>query len=374
MALLVVGLYAIQYIRDSRKQRQASNSSVTTPYTSQEKIYGIAMGRTLSRSNPTQRAEILARIKKAGFMEVRVTLNWTNAEPTQGSINWSTNDGLVKAVKKAGLRPILLIDRTPDWARNPECAEDSACPPADPTTYASFVGKAAERYKSYDINAWEIWNEENSNNFWKPNPDATAYANLLKASYKAIKESDPDAVVLVGGLSGDSVDKLGKKMADPRTFLKQLYEEGAKGSFDGVAYHPYIAGGGLPTKVSDYNGWSKMANESTSIRSIMEANGDASKQIWITEFGVPTGGTGPEITDLSSAPAKADHVSYDVQSQIVEAILADMARKDWIRNFDWYTYRDGPDAPTNKGSAFGLWKANGESKPFYKLLRNAMNE
>ncbi len=375
IALVLVsgGLFAYQRFWLESTSGDVSRSASSKKTETDSITYGIALGGALTKANAYQRAQLLSQIKKAGFTQVRLTIGWPNVEAAQGEYTWSSTDAMMEAVKKSGLSMVILVDRAPGWARASACAGSETCAPKNAADYAAFVGKAAERYKSYNVDAWEVWNEENNNNFWKPYPDPKAYTELLIAANQSIMTADPDATVIVGGLSGDSVDKLGKKMQDPRTFLSSMYDAGAGGHFDGVGYHPYIAGGGLPTKGGDYNGWAKMNATSTSMRSIMQANGDAHKKLWLTEFGMPTGGTGPVISDPANPPKNADHVTYDAQTQIMQAVLDDLDKVEWVENLDWYTFKDSAAADKYTGASYGLLTFENQPKPAFKLLQSYMD-
>lgn len=370
MALVVLAGGIAIYQREPNPPEPAQKNG-TAETATKPVAFGIALGDQLYMSDNAKRTPALKQIKEAGFTEVRLGLAWHATEKIRGKYDWSHLDNLMRVVEKTGLKTVFLANTTPTWARLDACRTSSACPPQDPADYAKFISAAVERYKNHDISAWEVWNEQNGNNFWKPQPNIARYADLLKAAYPAIKKADPNATVLIGGLSGDSVDSVGPNLIDPRTYLKKLYELGARDYFDGVAYHPYIGVGPL-NKKGEYNGWAKMVDRSESIRSIMVANGDANKDIWITEFGVPTGGSGPVVTDSNSPPPKADHVTQAVQSEIVQAAMDDLPRMPWVRNFMWHTYKDDTTAATYWGAAFGIWQLDGEPKPVLKTLQAAM--
>lgn len=364
---LVVGI-AIYQREPTPTQSTQKTEAAVKPVT-----FGIALGDQLYQSDNAQRTVALKQIKEAGFTEVRLGLAWHTTEKIEGTYNWSHLDNLMRVVKKTGLKTIFLGNTTPTWARLDACKTSSACPPRDTADYARFMAAAVNRYKDYDISAWEVWNEQNGNNFWKPQPNIEQYADLLKAAYPAIKQADPHATVLVGGLSGDSVDSVGPNLIDPRTYLKKLYQLGARDYFDGVAYHPYVGVGPL-NKKGEYNGWAKMDDRNASIRSIMVANGDSNKDVWITEFGVPTGGSGPVATDTNNPPPKADHVTQAVQSEIVQTAMDDLPSMPWVRNFLWHTYKDDATAAKYWGSAFGVWQFDGEPKPMLEVLQKSMRE
>ena len=83
------------------------------------------------------------------------------------------------------------------------------------------------RYK-HAVHHWEVWNEPDNNLFWKPAPNPREYADLLKTAYKAIKEADPSALVLSGGVSGNAVP-----------YLDAVVAAGGRDAFDILAIHPY---------------------------------------------------------------------------------------------------------------------------------------
>ena len=86
---------------------------------------------------------------------------------------------------------------------------------------------------------------------------------------------------------------------NPLNFLEQMYANGARTSMDAVGWHPYNFPWGL--RFFTWSAWSQMYATSPSARSIMKANGDGKKKIWVTEWGAPTG-TSSEIR-TQSAPS-----------------------------------------------------------------------
>jgi len=64
----------------------------------------------------------------------------------------------------------------------------------------NFVKIIAERYRG-KINAWEIWNEEDTGYFWKGSVEQ--FVELMKYAYMALKEVDGNNTVVMGGLALD---------------------------------------------------------------------------------------------------------------------------------------------------------------------------
>ena len=175
----------------------------------------------------------------------------------------------------------MTIDYAPPWASG---SDDNKHPPRDPAHYGGFCRAAATRYAPLGVRHWEIWNEPNIASFWKPAPDPAACVALLAACSTAIRGVDPQAVVVTGGTSPARDDPT---HVHPVTWLRALYALGARRYFDAVAHHPYTWPE-LPGGRSSWNPWFQMDGAATSLRTVMTANGDAAKQIWITETGTPT--------------------------------------------------------------------------------------
>jgi hypothetical protein len=335
--------------------------------------YGYAVGYTLPLMSVKQRQAELAAIKSQGFDEIRYNIDWSAVQPKDSkTYQWKLTDSIVKDVNDSGLKSVITLDRTPPWARAADCQTSIFCPPVKPIDFATFSTAAVQRYQKYNVLAWEIWNEPNIKNFWKPYPDPNHYQALMTAAYTAIKIKVPSATVVVAGLAGNAIDGE-KSFIDPRTFLQQLYTAGLKNHFDGIAYHPYT-NLGLPLTPDPHNGWLKMNVTQPSIRSIMTANNDTSKGLWITEFGIPTGGTSTEITDLTSKvqPEKPDHVSLAVQSQIARAALADAKSYPWVKDFDWYNYKDTSTSAADAENFYGLFDKNNKSKPAFDAFKQVL--
>jgi polysaccharide biosynthesis protein PslG len=349
--------------------------SVEPPYKTlgNKPAYGLALGYTLPGLSQLDRVKLLRKIELSGFKEVRFNLDWSVIQKNNSkTYDWKLFDTIMKDVKNSGMKSIVTLDRTPQWARPSDCTDDIFCPPQYTSDFATFSAVAVKRYQGYKVAAWEIWNEPNIVNFWRTKPDAVAYTQLLAATYTAIKKQVPSAVVLVGGLAGDATDGSGP-FIDPRTFIAQMYASGAKNYFDGIAYHPYTSLR-LPNNVAPHNGWPKMVDTTPSIRSLMADNKDQGKGIWITEFGNPTSGKGVEVSDPAAIqlPQGADHISLEAQKQIAEMAIADITKYPWVKDFDWYTYADGNGDYDLSGSSYGLFRSNGTPKPVFDVIKKSL--
>lgn len=316
---------------------------------------GIAAGGELSKMSISDLNDRLAAMQNLGITWVRFDIEWgivQYSSPT--SSNWTSYDTLVNALVAHHMRGLGIIVFTPQWARTATCSNGVECPPADPTTFATFAAEVAARYKADGFHYWEIWNEPNNFNFWAPKTDCNAYTALLKVTYPAIKAADPNAVVVTGGFAPESTDNVN---TSPTDFLSCVYNDGGKNYFDAVGDHPYTFPA-LPS-ASAAGAWGQMSETTPSLRSIMIANGDASKKIWITEYGTPTDGPDPNW-----------YVSEAVQAQMVTNAFQLYKTYPWAGPFFWYTLRDSGNTTSSNENFFGLTRYDGSVKPAYTTLKN----
>jgi polysaccharide biosynthesis protein PslG len=316
---------------------------------------GLAFGsKILSLSSSAQDVQ-LDKAVSLGVQRVRVDFEWKNIQPrNDGKYNWAYLDAFVAKVNARKLKILGIIDYAPAWAAGP-CAAGTNCPPANPEVFGAFAGKVAERYRGMGVINWEIWNEPNNAFFWGGKADCNAYSANLKAANIAIKKVVPGAGIISGGMSPASTD--GKNIS-PTDFLSCMYRNGVGRYFDALGHHPYT----FPLLASTkYNAWAQMSTMSTNLRSIMIANGDAGKRIWLTEFGAPTSGPNP-----------AYYVSEAMQSTLMADALKLYGTYDWAGPIFWYTFQDSGTSKTTNENFFGLLRYDGSEKPAFTTYKNAI--
>lgn len=310
-------------------------------------VFGIADGSLPSYSAAEQTQELDA-MKAMGLTSVRVDASWYNAQFNgPDSYNWGPLDTTVSAIRNAGLTADLIIDQCPPWAAA-SGASGNFAQPADPTAFGNFAAAVAQRYYGKGASYFEIWNEPNIQQFWSPSPDPAAYTADLKAAYTAIKAVTPSALVITAGLApaGDTSDSY-----DQVTFVQDMYQNGAHGYFDALGDHPYTYPV-TPENVTLGSSWSEMSQTSPSLRSLMAANGDSGKKIWITEYGAPTSGT-------------TNNVSADEQSNEIVSAMSQAKQLGWIGSVYIYTWQD------TSTWGFGLLDGSGAQKPAYAAVAAA---
>jgi hypothetical protein len=321
-------------------------------------------------ANTSNLNQVLASTKDLGFGWLGTQVAWKNIEPNQGNFNWSELDTLVNGVSRGGVKLLLTVKGTPDWAR-PGADTSMDGPPQDPMLYAGFVGQLAKRYCG-KLQAIQVWTEPNINFSWGGQPpDAGQYMGLLKPAYGAIKAACPSATVVSAALlpmpTLPSASTVGNV-----TYLDQMYQAGLKTASDAV-------GASLP----GYNnppdarmGYTDPAEPSykqnpafffmdvlESYRKVMVARGDGGKRIWVTNFGWPTGSAavpGYEYAQNNTPDEQATYLkrAYEIgrQAGYVGAMFL------WNLNY-------AVSAPDNPMASFSILDENGQPSPAYRALK-----
>jgi hypothetical protein len=290
----------------------------------------------------------LDRIQAAGLSTVRFDVNWEDFEPEQGKWNRTylrKLDNVLAEMKARGIRPILVIIETPEWARASEGTKMT--PPKNPADFGTAMGYLAKRYANHPGLAYEIWNEPNDPNFWNTlaGPDPVFYTRMLRAAYRTIKQADPDATVLGGSI-----------LYNDLAYLDRMYSAGAAGHFDALALHPYNEGN-APRWIEHEQEWFSFPLTVTQMKKRMAAHGEPNKTIWITEMGWPTS----KVDDATRA-------SYFIQA-------VHMVRGwHYVKTFVAYTLnqRDYPiyGFVTLDGKPTASWKAyTWVARPFRRIQR-----
>lgn len=337
----------------------------------QPNSFGMSMGDVLRTLKPEELSAQLKDIKSLGFNWVRTDIDWSAVQrQSANNYDWSAYDRVIDTAHANGLGVLGVIAYAPAWARLPECVGNDKCRPASSAAYATFAKAVVQRYSPKGVKTWEIWNEPNIQGFWRPSPNPQAYTALLKAAYAAIKSADANATVLSGGLSPAEDQPPG--FITPRDFLKAMYTNGAKGSFDALAHHPYSYPA-PPNVAYSWSAWTQMDGLNPSLRSIMEANGDGNKQIWITEVGSPTAGAGSTATPANfRLNLSATHGDEQLQAVFVEQTVAAVNGYAWAGPMFWYSYKDLGSARGDNENFFGIIRSDGSQKPAYAVFKRLL--
>jgi PKD repeat protein len=184
-----------------------------------------------------------------GFDWAKGFVAWSEAGKGP-NYNWVAVDNQLREFVP-GLRNVLfrLNGPTPAGVGNPPVSSsDLAAFRAFGQALATHVSQTW-RSQGLETVVYEIWNEPNLDYEWGGHPSAAQYTALLKAGYQGIKAGDPQALVVSAGLAttgGSASDlALARKLYNAidvvpdLTFLRNMYNNGAKGYLDALGSHPY---------------------------------------------------------------------------------------------------------------------------------------
>jgi hypothetical protein len=242
-----------------------------------ERFFGIAPQTVLSGSDTS-------RMERGGVDSVRVSVPWSTIQPSRGVHDWSSIDHLVGVTARKRLLILPFVYSTPGWvARRPTTLPIGSA--RQRQAWAAFLRALVGRYgprgdywsshprlPKVPIRRWQIWNEENYYFFATP-ASPGRFAALVKQSHRALRSADRGAQVLLGGLFSHPRPGYPRGMA-ATTFLNRLYGvRGIRGSFEGVAVHPYAPTlGAFKTDLGE-------------VRRVMRRHGDGRTGLYVTEFG-----------------------------------------------------------------------------------------
>lgn len=345
---------------------------------------GIATSATLLRMNDAELSERMSEIRQLGAIWIRVDFSWRAIQPDNPrDYEWEEYDRLVRVAGVHNLKILAVINYTPSWAREPECAalitdEESAkkCIPRGAEEFGRFVRALAIRYEGTHVRGWEIWNEPNLTGHWKSakNNNTLAvspqeYASMANAAAAQIRHNYPDSVIVTGGLAPLFEPRATTGMRQS-VYLAQLLPLLDAKNFDGIAIHPY-SWPGMPQKAAVYNAFHTVDNGKPhmNLRTIMAQHGWGDKEIWGTEYGASTKGLRP--MGIPWSQGRPDHVTEAMQANIVKQGVELWYKKENVGPLFVHSDSDQWLNTHNNEGGFGLKRVDGTKKPAYDALKEA---
>jgi hypothetical protein len=297
-------------------------------------------------------AATLDEVKSVGAGATRVEMPWSSIEPQRSSpagYNWAYSDAVYQALSDHGLQPITLIDKCPLWA----CTRPIGPVRADSLgDFVDFMGAMVARYSKapYNAHIWEMWNEPdgvgdpvpgtNKNYGWGSNADR--YVGMLQAIRPKVKQADPQAMIVLGGIAYDNFQENGGPFN--RHFLDDVLAAGGGQYLDALNFHYY------PNNVH----WCSFTDKLNDIRGKARAYG----------LDLPVIST---ETGLGSDPG----FNMDIQSMYVLQAYAQTAGEGMLTTawFVAHDYLGGVGTFQN----YGLFDVSGRPKPASTVYRLAAN-
>lgn len=253
-----------------------------------------------------------------GVSMVREDATWSQIEPAPGQYNFSTLDPSMYAFQQNNLSPLLILDYTNRLYDHNQTPYDSAGLMA----FANYAKAVVAHYGS-QLTAVEVYNEYNG--IFSTGPcaiKASCYAQMLQATYPAIKAVRPD-VTVIGGVA----------FSADLSWFRQLFQQKALHDMDAVSDHPYTTS----MLISPEMEGTKMQMEN--LKALIKSdNGGTTKPLWVTEMGWPT-----------SFLHADEHTQADY---LVRAAVLCLAAG--VHKFFWYDLLNDGTSTFNDEDNFGL--------------------
>jgi hypothetical protein len=201
-----------------------------------------------------------------GVKWIRAELRWDWLEPkdSHGQLDWTYADRVIALAHEHSQKKLLvLFNHVPLWLKKK--------PDLLPGRAAAALRQVATRYGNR-VSSYEIFNEPNLPHFgwvdsWAtPKDSAVAYSKTLAAASSAIREVDPRAFVISGGLSPAN---------DPESYARWVIRTTPSNCYDALGVHSYGQQG-------------RFAAIKRNANALFGQEQRPTKPLWITEHGSPT--------------------------------------------------------------------------------------
>ena len=330
-------------------------------------FYGVGPQTILHRKD-------YARMGAGGVEVLRVPLSWDNVqqvpgrcdpEPQVATCQWAEFDAVIGQAAAQGIQVLPVFGGRPEFVKDKNSdkfiREHPPISGEGLEAWRDFVGSAAKRYgrdgiywddftkftelPAMPIEEWQVWNEPNAAPYWPPKPNAREYGKLVTETATAVREADPEAEIVLGGMFGTAT-------VTSRDYLRSLYEiDGIEEYFDSIAIHPYAP------DVRDIKVQARW------VRNVAEQAGDSEVGLWLTEVGAGSGNGGHPLELGDKGQAKLLKRSFNYFLSVRDA---------WnVEGIIWFTWKDRADGTVCRFCAHaGLIDARGAPKASWDAFKS----
>jgi hypothetical protein len=273
-------------------------------------------------------AQTVREVRELGIRHIRYTLYWSLWQDPQYRRRWEED---LRRALTAGFEPLVVVHSAPFG--NFEHRE---------RVYLAFSRFMAARARQFpQVHAWQLWNEMDvgfTDLFGARHDDiplrerGRLYGAMLRLAYPAIKEANPLAVVVVGGIASEVEGG----------FIYGLYDSRAE--YDVLAIHTYGFPLLLPFRL-----------RGQTARRLMALHHD-SRPLWDTEFGLERAVI-PGHQHLTTT--QTDSIQLIAWRSVLEA----NAHERLYDRVYGYVLAEGQDL------GFGLVRSDGSPRPAYSWLK-----
>jgi polysaccharide biosynthesis protein PslG len=259
----------------------------------------------------------------AGATVSRTPLYWRNVQPTQSAWNWGAYDRIIAAYAAQGIRPIVNVSGTPDWAKQ-NCGTTCVFNTANLADFTAFIQAVANRYGT-QLAGIEIYNEPNSAKYWGAPADPALYTQLLCAGYQGAQQATTRLTVAGGSLAPNMKTINGDIRMD--WFLNSMYIDGAANCMDVVSFHPY------PFSTDVTSSTSMFQQEFAQIRKTRDYYAPT-ERLWVTETGIGLATSGvTQAQQAATLPAIYDAIAAMPQHDVDVVVFHTLVQSSGTLNY-----------------------------------------
>lgn len=289
----------------------------------------------------------IAKLKALDLQWIRLGLHWELMEPSPGQWQLAEFDRLMQVVEEEQLETLLYLVGSAPFATSAPAgvSNPDQYPPTNPQLFANSFAHLASRYPQID--AWQVWNEQNIPPFWQPAEDPLQYRQLLETSLTALAGARPDATQVIGGKAYYS-----QMPVHGGLMLESMNQLGSLSPDRVTAYHPYTH-----EPEGDVLGAGDFIANAGTLNQYLRQYG--SGPIWATEFGWSSYPGPVELQPIIGEQGQADYMLRR---------LALMSAMDFDRIF-LFTLSDLDARASPRDRFYGLLRLDGSEKPAYAALQ-----
>ncbi len=229
--IISVKLYFCVYIAFLLASAAVMRAQIPNDY------YGVHASE-LTEVPMTTLSRIATMLDSANVRWVRLVFPWKDIQSTPTQWQWGDLRQRLDTLRSHNFKILAILYKVPDWASSAASGTNPLLvpfyAPRDTLEWITYIDSTVRKFKDI-VSHWEIWNEPDGGFFYAPVPGTKhiKYVEVLRTAYRTIKNVDPTATVLIGGLTS----QIG--FYPKRAFLDSIFARGAADYFDVMNVHFY---------------------------------------------------------------------------------------------------------------------------------------
>ena len=314
------GRYTVNYTYTDAKGSYTAQSEFSNVKKNENNsgVYNICLA--LGSETDAKYDSIFEALSNSGVEYFRIDMRWENVETAVGTYNFPEYYArMFASASKYDMKPLVVV--TYKNGLYGDVNSDNFFSNANVVNaYAAYAAKIVETYSDY-VDAIEIYNEPNYLDV-----PAADYANMLEASYIAIKNVK-SSVKVIGGVTSKT----------DKNYISSVIDNGAADYMDVVSVHPYVYNNLLSNKPE------KIVDD---IKALIDTlnNKNCNKPIWVTEINWPTNDSLYGYTETE-------------QAEYITRAMLSLQGENCVEKIFVYTAADNDTGSNDTELVFGIFKS-----------------